>query len=80
MLFLPGFYKENKERINVKRGKEGKKEVREENETGKRGSRVLFSPHRFRRLECYIDDMNLRSTKIGRSSYRVLGKALYLLI
>jgi hypothetical protein len=80
MLFLPGSYKDNKERINAKREKEGKKGIREESKTGKRDSRILFSPHRFERLASYVDVMNVRSTKSCRSSYRVLGKSMDIFI
>jgi hypothetical protein len=43
----------------MKREKERKKEAREESETVKRDRCVLFSPHIFGRLACYIDDMDL---------------------
>jgi len=59
MLFLAGFYKDNKERMEHeerKGKKERKKEASKESETLKRDSCILFSPHRFGRKACYIGD------------------------
>jgi hypothetical protein len=57
MLYVQGFYKDNKERIEYEERK-GKKEASKERETVKRDSCILFSPQIFGRLACYIDDMN----------------------
>jgi len=45
----------------------------------KRDSCILFLPHRLGRLACYIEDMNLWNTKIGRFSYRVFGQSVYII-
>lgn len=79
MLYVPGLYKDNKERIEHEERK-GKKEASKERETVKRDSCILFSSHRFGRLACYIDYMNLRITTIVRSSKRVFGKSVDIII